>query len=118
MLHLYSNDVAPQDFNATLDKRSHVTPKEEHEVTGVVSGGYRNPLGRASVTGPVAPAGADQEQKLAQGSIVGIKRTSLSPGAQSLAVRALFLLQAFESIGCPLYMFKPCQVRRCMCLPR
>ena len=78
---------APQDYNSALDKRSNVTPKNENEVTGVVSGDHRNPLGRASMTGPVAPAGENQEQRLARGSIVGIKKASLSPDALSLAVR-------------------------------
>ena len=50
------------------------------------SGGYLNPLGRASTAGPVAPAGADQANVLARASIVGIKKSSMTPGTVQLAV--------------------------------
>ena len=63
-----------------------MTKKEENEVTGLGSGGYLNPLGRASTVGPVAPAGADQAEVLARASIVGIKKSSMTPGAVQLAV--------------------------------
>ena len=43
---------------------------------GVVGGGYSNPLGRASLAGPVAPAGPDQAPALARASVVGVKRSS------------------------------------------
>lgn len=79
-----SRAVVSQAHAAGQDKRAGLTKKEENEVTGLGSGGYLNPLGRASTAGPIAPAGADQAEKLARGSIVGVKKSTLSPGSVQL----------------------------------
>ena len=66
--------LVAQAHHASQDRRSGVTPKDPHEIPGVVGGGYNNPLGRASLAGPVAPAGPDQAPALARASVVGVKK--------------------------------------------
>ena len=70
---------ASQAHHASQDRRSGVTPKDPNEISGVVGGGYNNPLGRASLAGPVAPAGPDQAPALARASVVGVKKVRPRP---------------------------------------
>jgi len=70
--------LVAQAHHASQDRRSGVTPKDPHEIPGVVGGGYNNPLGRASLAGPVAPAGPDQAPALARASVVGVKKVRSS----------------------------------------
>jgi len=75
--------------HASQDKRAGVSKKDENAVGGVIGGGYQNPLGRASLAGPVAPPGPDQGPTLARASVVGMKRSSLTPAGSQLARASL-----------------------------
>lgn len=53
---------------------------------GMGSGGYANPLGRASVAGPLVPPGEAGAPALARASVVGVKHSSMGPAGPGLAV--------------------------------
>lgn len=78
-----------QAHTAGQDKRAGVTPKDENEVSGMVGGTHQNPLGRASLARPIAPAGPEQAATLERASVVGIKKSSLTPGGVQLARRSV-----------------------------
>jgi H+-transporting ATPase len=69
------------------DRRGAVANKDPNlnVVSGMGSGGYQNPMGRASVTGPIAPPGENQAPTLARASVVGVKHSSMGPAGPALA---------------------------------
>lgn len=50
------------------------------------AGGYANPLGRASVAGPLVPPGEAGAPALARASVVGVKQSHMGPAGPGLAV--------------------------------
>ncbi len=48
-----------------------------------------NPLGRASVAGPLVPPGEAGAPALARASVVGVKHSSMGPAGPGLAVGVL-----------------------------
>mmetsp|Transcript_11130 Transcript_11130/g.33371 ORF Transcript_11130/g.33371 Transcript_11130/m.33371 type:complete len:1061 (-) Transcript_11130:545-3727(-) len=71
--------------------RRQVTAKDPNENTvgGMGSGGYANPLGRASVAGPLVPPGEAGAPALARASVVGVKHSSMGPAGPGLARQSI-----------------------------
>jgi H+-transporting ATPase len=87
MMYILNEDGFRDLASHKVDRRGAAPNKDPNVnvVSGMGGGGYGNPLGRASVTGPIAPPGEGQAPALARASVVGVKHSSMGPAGPALA---------------------------------